>query len=454
MFSETAQYETDVLVVGGGVSGAIAAISASRFVKDVVLLERSPLLGGTISLAHVGTVFTFHGQRGERIISGIPQTIVAEMCKIGASLGFDRDTLGVAYSLVWMNPDWFPYVLHKMLKHSDVNVFLHTPMVNADIEGGNITKVLALGEDGKTIEIKAKVYIDATGFASLSERVGATIVCDGGKMPATLMFRVGNVNLQRTIKYALKNPNQFHPTTLFSLMEDSKYVGFSGFFDLVKNKKLSVPRDRILMYKTEKDGEVSVNTSRILIKQGLYDNSFLQREGRRQVYEIFNFLKRYVDGFQKACVNSIAPCIGIRDAKRVLGEYILTEKDVTHSRRFQDEIAFGGFPIDIHSNKDASIRMEHIQGDGFYGIPYRCILPKGVKNLLITGKIISSTFSAWASARVMATVMALGEASGTAAGLSVLHRKYPKDLNPTVIRQNLQKYGAIIDPIKGVVDPL
>jgi hypothetical protein len=169
-------------------------------------------------------------------------------------------------------------------------------------------------------------------------------------------------------------------------------------------------------------------------------------EGRRQVREYHRFLRDKVPGFDHSVLVATSPAIGVRESRRVIGDYRLTREDVLSARRFEDEIALCGAPIEEHA-AGADTRWTYVPESAVYGIPYRCLLPEGVDGLLVAGRCFSATHDAHASARSMATCMAMGQAAGIAAAMSVAAKTTPRSVDPVELRRCLLENHALLDPI-------
>jgi len=169
-------------------------------------------------------------------------------------------------------------------------------------------------------------------------------------------------------------------------------------------------------------------------------------EGRRQAWEYARFLREQVPGFERAVMVTTSPAIGVRESRRVHGRYRLTAEDVLAGRRFDDEIALCGAPIEDH-HAGADTRWRYVPDAGVYGIPYRCLLPAGVEGLLVAGRCFSATHDAHASARSMGTCMAMGQAAGTAAALAAATGGVAGGLPAGTLRARLRDDGALLQPL-------
>lgn len=394
-------------------------------------------------------MLTFHGRFGHRIVRGIPEEIVKRLQEAGGTCGHVRDTIGVAYSVTPTDPYRLALLLQEMLAEASVNAILESSFLEAELAGQRISGIRGI-HPGGFFRCEGSQFIDASGDGALAAACGCA--SDRGReglnMPATLIFSLDHVDLKQVCSYMEENPREFHDETHFEHLRESQSLGVSGFFTLWKEGKVSVPRDRLLFYQTGLPDEVSVNSTRITDFDPL-DPQNLRRaylSAYHQVFEIHDFLRRMIPGFGSSRISRIAPFLGVREVRRVRGLYMLTGEDVVRGRRFPDEIAFGGFPVDIHLPGAGGLETENLGGRGFYGIPYRCLIPGEPHNLLVTGKCISAEFEAHASTRVQATTMSLGQAAGVAAALAAKAGIDPQNLEPDRVRSGIFELGAIPEP--------
>jgi hypothetical protein len=442
-------YQADVLIVGGGPAGTAAALAVRRMGASVLLLEERPILGGVATGAMVHSMLTFHGKKGHRVVGGVPQEIIDRLKEAGGTPGHIRDTVGVAHSVTPVSPDILAGVLQAMLEEAGAGYILEGKFLEGEFTGRRLAAVRGVSPAG-FFRATARVYVDASGSGTLAAAWGCPFDRgrDGQVMPATLIFSVRDVSLDRVFEYVEKNPGEFHGETLFDHVRKSAAAGVSGFFSLWRDARLPVPRDRLLFYGFLRPGEVAINSTRIPGFEPLdplsVNGAYL--EGRRQVEAVHRFLRLHVPGFEECIVSRIAPFLGVREVRRITGQYVLTAGDLAGGRRFPDEVALGGFPIDIHQPGGGSIESSEVGGAGFYGIPYRCLLPVGAPGLLIAGKCFSADFSAHASARVQATCMAMGQGAGVAAALAVKSGLDPAELDPQAVREGVTRLGGILEP--------
>lgn len=414
----------DVLVAGAGASGLCAAVAAARQGKNVLLLEKSSLLGGTNTQCLVGPLMGFHaGNR--QVVRGLAQEIVDRLEKRGGTLGHIRDPLGVASTITPIEPEILKQVCFDMVRgEKRITLLLHSFLSAAAVENERIRSVTAVQKGGSS-ELSAGIYVDATGDADLAYLTGVRCVqgraADGFSQPMTLVMKIGGVDFS-PIRAAMKaHPDQF---VLCDDADRIPYIAVSGYFDAVARARergdLTLPRDRVLLFQGVRPGEAVVNMSRVVRRQGTSaaDLTLAEMEGRAQADEILSFLRRDIDGFQSAYLLETGAAIGIRESRHIQGKYTLSERDILEETVFPDSVAMCAFPIDIHDPLGKELHWTKTDTGTCYDVPYRVMLPDRPVNLLVTGRCISATHEAAASVRITPTAMALGEAAGIAAALA------------------------------------
>jgi hypothetical protein len=438
---------TDVMVLGGGMSGTAAAIGAARSGAKVVLVERHLLLGGTATEALVSPMQTFHSRSG-RVIGGVGQELVDRLQVRGGSPGHLPDPIGFAASVTPADPEILKSTFSEWLAEENITTLLGHRLHTVDVDGGRISRINVEDEHRNSFDIEAKFYIDASGNGDLTSDAGCDMEIDPDCQPMSLIFTLDDVDIAAIISYQKHHPGEFYmnpdPAAL-----DRGYIGVAGFFSLVRaardKGRLNVQRDRLLFFGGTRPDHIVVNTTRLTGYHGLFGDevSDAMRAGLMQVWNIFVFMKNEVPGFAKSHISRIADHIGVRETRRLLGRYVMDENDVLATAQFDDAIAKGAFPMDIHSAKDASLTTRLIEGKGHYDIPLRSLLNKQVENLITVGKCISVTHKGFSSTRVMPTCMAVGHAGGVAAALAAAAKKDPEELLPE-IQSTLRKQFAII----------
>lgn len=438
----------DVIIVGAGSSGINAAISAARKGMQVLLIDQNGYPGGTNTSAMVAPLMTFHA--GEKqVVKGIAQEIVDRLAERGGTLGHVPDPIGVVSSITPIDAELLKLVYFEMLSEEpNIVTLLHTFFMGVEMEKGRVQAVKVQNKSG-IATYEAKVFIDATGDADLAAACNVDFMLgrkhDGMAQPMTLMFTVGNVDLEKTTEYVLQNPEQF---ILNQDCDLQQYLAVSGFFNLVeqarRNGDFPLPRDRVLFFQGVHPGEVIVNMTRVTKLSGVNAKELTEAEfeAHKQVDIVVAFLKKYIPGFSDARLRSIAAATGVRESRRITGVATLDSDMVLNNEQNDDAVAVCAYPIDIHDPVGAELNWIR-KGKGCYDIPYGVMVPQKVANLLVTGRCISATHEAIASARITVTAMALGQAAGTAASLAVTQKTPFRDINVQVLQETLWRDGAI-----------
>lgn len=438
--------EVDVLVVGGGPAGIIAAQAASGEGVRVALIDNRSFVGGnmTIGLPILG----FLGQKGNQIIKGLPQRFIDRLKEVDAASEHRPCPLHMSLTLV--EPEAVKNIGLKVLEEAGVKVLLYVFSAGVVMEGDELKGVIIESKSGREV-ILAKTIIDCTGDADVAFRAG--VECDqgnesGGVQPPTLMFCMGGVDTEKLRMSIVEEPRtyltDFIPAEYFGQNNQFIVVGLRSVMQKAREAGLNLPVERTILITGLREGEIWVNMSRVNGVDGTNPESltFGEMEGRRQVQEIQRYLKGFVPGFEKAVFTKMAPFLGVRETRRIVGNYVLTAEDLLSQRRFEDAIAVASYPLDIHHPEGGDCTLTWC-GDS-YDIPYRSLVPQKVKNLLVAGRSISTTHEAMSAIRVMAPCMTMGEAAGRAAKLAVKHQVTPGDINVEELRAELLKHGAYL----------
>jgi hypothetical protein len=227
-------------------------------------------------------------------------------------------------------------------------------------------------------------------------------------------------------------------------MPSRKDIGL--LFEAAKQAgRVRCPREDVLFFHTLNPGVVHFNTTRVtgLSATSGDDLTAAEMEARRQAHELARFLTSEVPGFERAYLQQCAAQIGVRESRRIRGHYVLTAEDVLGARKFHDAIARSNYPIDIHSPTGAGTDIRSVPAGDYYEIPYRCLLPQGMDNLLVAGRSVSATHEAQASLRIMPTCFAMGEAAGLAAAMAVQRGISPAEVPAEELRQALREQGQV-----------
>ena len=415
----------DMIVVGGGFAGVAAAIEAARKGLQVLLVEKYNCLGGAAMNCLVMPFmpyWTIDPETGKQTIltGGIFTEIIMELEKLGGTLQSKDRTF---------DEELLKLVLNRLCIECGVELLFNTTVVGVQVENGNLVSIKAWGKS-RMLELTADYFVDATGDAELSVLAGCDYHVgrkeDGLCQPMTLCFRVAGIDMAK-------------------FRENRKYIT-PRYRECQEKGLIKNPREDVLLFKTMHDGILHFNTTRI-VKLDPTDPVAVTKaeiEAREQVFELHNFLKNNIPGFEASYVLTTAMQIGIRESRMIKGEYTLTQEDLKSLARFEDAIAVANYDIDIH-NPEGSGTSHYYFGKGeWYEIPYRCLLPVGITNLLVAGRCISSTHEAQASYRIMPFCSELGQAAGAAVSVAKKSGKALRDIDIKQLQQILRSEAFVI----------
>ncbi|MGE5598012.1 MAG: FAD-dependent oxidoreductase [Bacteroidota bacterium] len=443
-------HEVDVIVAGGGTAGVMAAVAAARAGARTVLVERHGFLGGcavfgATSLHCFFNIFKKEPRVPEKqVVRGLAQELVDRLMARGGSLGHVEMERGYDFvsRLTLSDPEDYKLAAQEMVAEAGVDLLLHTYVADVLAGEGRIEGLVAASKSGLEI-LRAKVYVDATGDGDLAAGAGARFTdIRGAENPygVSLTFRLTHVDLERAaaafdragalwqLARAVK-PGRSGPEIvrlgghLRPWREEIEEAGLNWWF---------------FANSVRPDEFTYVNATWIHPADPVDRDDLTRCElaARRQVHRTVEFLRRRIDGFADATLAATMPQIGTRRSRVVETLYELAREDVLRGRGFPDEVARFSF-ID---NPDY-----FVAGGGSYGIPYRCLVPRGVSNLLVAGRMISSDLVVHNSTRNTVCCMAQGQAAGVAAALCAASGLRPDKLDPAVLRDRLAEQGAYFE---------
>ena len=437
----------DVVVAGGGIAGISAAVKAAREGVSVLLIEQYGFVGG-MSTAGMVSPFMKHSIDNEILVRGIFEEIEIEMRKRDGMIdnGF--------YASAFRN------AALSLLKNSGVKILVHTLITKVNRDGKKIKSIncLLFGEE---VEIEGKIFIDTTGDAQLVYFGNFPYVKgdeETGKLQAlTLFFRMGGIDFVKALDYVKNHKEDFFSWMTYDF-DLNKIISVAGYFSTIKKAiqegRLSDDINYIFYTTLPNSGEASFNTSNILGLDGStsYDLTKAELIGREQVWQVVRLLQSEIPGFENSYLIETAIQVGVRETRRAIGDYVMTEEDIKHCHKFDDAIARGCYGIDIHGQKDEQSRLDEMPENDFYEIPLRSLIVKDAENLLVAGRNVSATRKAHGALRIMPTSSAMGEASGALAAISILKNLSIRDISikevQSKIKHNLSKDSLIKKGIK------
>ncbi|MCL5102805.1 MAG: FAD-dependent oxidoreductase [Armatimonadetes bacterium] len=442
----------DIIIIGGGMAGCAAAASAARSGRKTLLIERFGYLGGWATAGLVNPFMTHLTSDGEPLISGLFDEIRQRLMSAGGLLGNSFD------------PEVMMYELQEMVLESGARLRLHTTLAGAALsdDGGIIVRTMS--KSGPE-EFTCRCLIDCSGDGDAAASLGAQFeMGDENNLPqaATLMFDVGGVDLERSLEYVREHPDQIRFPKLTpdaNLAEIARgVVSVAGYYDLVRQGReagdYGAPGEMIFYISRPRKGEVVFNTTHIGSVNGTNaeDLTRAEIESRRQMMSVVKFVRKYVPGFENAYLLRSAAHVGIRETRRIIGDYVFSARDVIEARKFDDAICRLAYPVDVHSGKGEGYTKDEELVTGpqkpppgdWYEIPYRCLLPVGLENVLVAGRCVSSTQAGHGAIRIMPACAAMGEAAGVAASLAIASGTTPRSVDRNALLSELRSRGALV----------
>lgn len=412
----------DVVVAGSGPAGICAAVAAAREGAKVALVERYGVVGGNLTTGYVGPILGMVGKgtmRDELVeLLGVPENDM--IGETGRAHDFEMAKIR----------------LMQFVNHPNIDVYLQTTVTDVVKEGDTLLGIIATSGEGQ-FALLGKVTIDTTGDGLVSYLAGATTEKgreDGLMQPVTLEFTIDGVDESKGV-------------ICIGDVDDVR-LGDERFLDYCKRLSLEgeIPERiaAVRLHPTTHSGQRQVNTTQVNgIDMTRVDHIFkADLELREQILTLLDFFHKHIPGYENCRIISSGTTTGVRETRRVIGDYIITAEEMAAGCRFDDVIVHRAeFIVDIHNPEGSGQAEEHIQYCDPYDLPYRCFTPKGIENLYTAGRCISGTHRAHASYRVMSICMAMGEAVGVAAAMCAENGCTPRNLNVKELQNRLTNKG-------------
>ncbi|MFA6988496.1 MAG: FAD-dependent oxidoreductase [Candidatus Gastranaerophilaceae bacterium] len=416
----------DIIIVGGGISGVSAAISAAKQDCKVLIIEKNTYLGGTSTGALVTPMMKNALKSGERLTHGFYDELLTELSKTGDSAVFKDGNPG------WFNPEMMKCILDDFCEKYRVKVLFDTVITGVEKKNKKIIFVDTLF-NGIKKKYSAKYYIDASGNADLAALAGCQFDSgiNGQNQAMTLRFNMAGVELKTFAEFLEKiDPKSDISPVMYlengeillstACTNQDKGWKLKPYFDKAVNDGILDKNDTTYFQIFSIPGQTSsiafncprIHSEKSLDPLDVKDVSYALIQGRKQIRKLSEFCKKYLPGFENAYVSNIAPMIGIRDSRRVKCKYELVEEDIIEAKKFKTAIAKTNYPIDVHSIAKSNDRLSFLEKDDYYEIPLEVMLSQNIDNLIVTGRAVCASFYAQASLRIQPNCIAMGEAAG------------------------------------------
>ncbi|HEX7387801.1 MAG TPA: FAD-dependent oxidoreductase [Castellaniella sp.] len=431
----------DVLVLGGGPAGLAAAATAARHGARTLLVERYGFLGGMGTAAGVTNFCGLHGNLYgtiRQVVQGIGAELLDRIAELGGlnlpHLLFSDRIAAQAYDTAA-----YKVAADELLASSGAQVLLHAWVADVIMrDPKHIEAVLVETKSGRAA-LTAQCFIDCTGDADVAAHAGAPFEkgLDGHSMlyPSTMM-RIGGVNASQA---------------------GAAWRDVATRMQAAEARGEHFARQRPILRPQKNSSEWRANVTQLARPDGgpvdgtdAWQLSAAESEGRQQSAQFLRFLKKDMPGFEAAYLLDLPPQLGIRETRRIMGEYILTEEDVLGCASFDDTIGVNAWPVEEHLPGTVEFRWPHgtetpegrAANPGYNQLPWRMLLPQGIDNLLVAGRCASMTHGGQSAARVSGGCFVMGQAAGTGCALALRQGVAPRALSVALLQHTLRANGA------------
>jgi hypothetical protein len=419
--TERTDSDTDVLVIGGGTAGTIAAIQAARAGARTMIVEMGSQLGGTTTTGGVAAPGLFHAW-GKQVIAGIGWDLVAKAVELdsGKMPDFSKTPERHSQHQVAINGQLYAALAEEACLAAGVAIcYYEIPhCVEQTPEGW---RVFCLGK-GIQRRIACRQLIDCTGGADVVGMLGLPRLREGTIQPGTLIFRFGGYSAAKLDAELIER--RYRQAVAKGDLKEGDYQHAAGrFIHFLRGGGVNA------QHVFGADSSTSATKTQANIA------------GRASALRLLRFI-RSLPGCENARILQMQQETAVRETYRIVGEVQITHEDYTSGRHFDDALCYSFYPIDLHDR--AGVAPKPLQAGVVPTVPLRALVPKGSRNLLVAGRCVSSDRLANSALRVQASCMAMGQAAGGAAALAVKSRTTPREVPLQSIRQLLRAHGAVV----------
>ena len=443
--------DVEVLVCGGGPAGIGAALAAARQGASTMIVEQQGCLGGVATSGLIGTWFGSYSRDGRYpVVAGIFKEIVDELLAQNAAKPPTNDQEGgSAYSgyAPWHRAT-VPFefepakrLFDRMQLDAGVKLRYFTSALYPKVKDGRIQGMFVASKNGIEF-VRAQIVIDATGDADVAYRAGCPMLIGleeeghrGWMTPGSMSFVLEEVDAQAFGDYCRAGDYRFREL-IAALREKGDWPFSDNIFIAFE---LPNPKQYYVKVSPTTHEQGFDGTDADALTMGMI-------EGRRSVKTLLDILRQHFPGFANARLTQTSPVFGVRTTRRIVGEYKVTVSDVLGGKDFEDTIALTGYHWDMATPGTEQRLLHKVKiALPYAAIPYRCLVPKGVDNLLAPGRAVSADWDVLGPYRIMPSVFAMGQGAGTAAAMAARDGVAMRDVDPMALRVSLRAQGAIVD---------